>query len=91
MIAQTFRQLQGDPEHDVDFPRLVADWLHDEPEILREFPADAYGDLMRKATSGLCQPIVAMMPPHDTYMARMFPAPRAPLGTLRQLTGARPS
>jgi hypothetical protein len=22
-----------------------------------------------KATSGLCQPIIAMMPPHDTYTA----------------------
>jgi hypothetical protein len=21
-----------------------------------------------KATSGLCQPIIAMMPPHDTYI-----------------------
>ena len=36
VIAQTFRQLQGDPEHYVDFPQLVADWLRDEPEILRD-------------------------------------------------------
>ena len=31
-----------------------------------------------KATSGLCQPIIALMPPHDTYIETHLGAHRYP-------------
>src|SRR5580693_6011684 len=37
------------------------------PELVEDSAAMG-GYFGSKATSGLCQPIIAMMPPHDTYI-----------------------